>query len=177
MLDQDWKEGGGLLPPSQRAITSQRGLLGKWVLALVYIYIASHHSAAEHTASTSILHLTLCLESVLISTQVLVTTLASSSTVLRHVFLSLPLPHLPWGFHSRACLAVSSDGFCSVWPSHSHLHFLICKSILGCFVRFHSSLLIIWSGRNILNILHRHLLIKTCSLAVTLLEFFQVSQP
>jgi len=98
------------------------------------------HSAAERRASTRILHLTLFLALVLISAQVFLTLLASSSTVLCHVFLSLPLPRLPWGFHSRACLAMSSDGFCSLWPSHPHLCFLICKSILGCFVRFHSSL-------------------------------------
>jgi hypothetical protein len=64
----------------------------------------------------------------------LLTPLAFSGTVLCHVFLGLSLPHLPWRFHSRACLAVSSDGFHSVWPSHPHLHFLICKSILGWFV-------------------------------------------
>jgi hypothetical protein len=62
------------------------------ILSDIHIYIASHHSAAEHRASTRILHLTLFLASVLISVQVLLTLLASSSTVLRHVFLSLPLP-------------------------------------------------------------------------------------
>ena len=82
----------------------------------------------------------------------LLTPLASSSTVLRHVFLGLPLPHLPWGLHSRACLAMMSGGFHSVRPSHPHLHFLICKSILGCFMHFHSSLFIIWSSQKILNI-------------------------
>ena len=107
----------------------------------------SHHSAAEHRASTRILHLALFLASVLISTQVFLTPSASLSTVLRHVFLGLPLPHMPWGFHSRTCLAMSSDGFRNVWPSHPHLRFLICKSILGCFVRYHSSLFLIWSGQ------------------------------
>jgi hypothetical protein len=111
------------------------------------IYIASHHSAAEHRTSTRVIHLTLFLASVLVSAQVLLTPLASSSTVLRHVFLGLPLPRLPWGFHSRACLAMTSGGFRSVWPSHPHLHFLICRSILGCFMRFHSSLFVIWSGQ------------------------------
>jgi hypothetical protein len=116
------------------------------------------------------------LASVLISGQVFFTPLASSSIVLRHVFLGLPLPRLPWGLHSRACLAVSSDGFRSVWPSQPHLRFLICRSILGCFVRFHSSLFVICSGQKILNIFLRHLLIKTCSLVVILFEFFQVLQ-
>jgi len=97
----------------------------------MYIYIASRQSAAEHRASTRIFHLTLFLASVLISAQVLLTPLTSSSTVLRHVFFGLPLPRLPWGFHSRACLAMSSADFRSVWPSHPHLRFLICKSILG----------------------------------------------
>ena len=66
----------------------------------------SRHSATEHGASTSILHLTLFLASVLISAQVILTPLASSSTVLRRVFLGLPLLHLSWGFHSRACLTI-----------------------------------------------------------------------
>jgi len=60
-----------------------------------YIYIAFRHSAAEHRASTRIFHLTLFLASVLISAQVLLTPLASSSPVLRHVFFGLPLPCLP----------------------------------------------------------------------------------
>jgi hypothetical protein len=89
--------------------------------------------------------------------------------------LSPPAP-LPWGFHSRACLAITSDGFRSVWPSLPHLRFLICKSILGCFVRFHGSLFIIWSGQKILNIFLRRLLIKTCSLAVILFEFRKSSK-
>jgi hypothetical protein len=106
------------------------------------------------------------LASVLISAQVFLTLLASSSTVLCHVFLGLPLPYLPWGFHSRACLAMSSEGFRNVWPSHRHLCFLICKSIVGCFVHFHSSLFVIWSNQKIFCIFLRILLIKTWSLAV-----------
>ena len=137
----------------------------------------SHHSATEHRASTRILHLILFLASVLISGQVFLTPLGSSCTVLCRVFLGLPLPCLPWGFYSRACLAMSSDSFRSVRPSHSHLRFLICISILGCFVRFHSSSFIIRSVQKIFSIFLRHLLIKTCSLAVILLEFFHVSQP
>ena len=119
-------------------------------------YITSHHSAAEHRASTRILYFTLFLASVLISIQVFLTLLASSSTVLRHVSLSLPLPLLPLGFHCRACLAISPHGFSIVWPSYPHLRFLICKSILGCFVRFHNSSFVIWSGQKILNIFLRH---------------------
>jgi len=137
------------------------------------IYTASCHSTVEHRASTRIFHLALFLASVLISAQVLLTPLASSSTVLRHVFFGLPLPRLPWGFHSRACLAMLSDDFRTVWPSHPHLRFLICKSILGWFVRFHSTIFVIWYGQKILNIFLKHLLVKTCSLAVILLEFFQ----
>ena len=49
----------------------------------------SHHSAAEHRASTRILHLTVSLASVVISAQVFLTPLPSSSTVLRHVLLGL----------------------------------------------------------------------------------------
>ena len=72
---------------------------------------------------------------------------------------------------------LSSDGFRSVRPSYPHLRFLICKFILSCFVRFHSLLFVIWSGQKIPNIFLWHLLMKTCSLAVTLFEFFQDSQP
>jgi hypothetical protein len=35
-------------------------------------------------------------------------------------------------------------------------------------VHFHSSLFVIWSSQKILNVFLRHLLIKTCSLAVML---------
>jgi hypothetical protein len=91
------------------------------------------------------------LASLLISAWVFLTPLASSSTALRHVFVGLPLPRLPWVFHSRACLAVSLDGFRSVWPSHPRLHFLICKSVLGCFVHFHNLLFVIWFGQKILS--------------------------
>jgi len=94
----------------------------------------------EHRASTRIFHLTLFLASGLISAQVLLTPLASLSTVLRHVFFGLPLLRLLWGFHSRVCLAMSSDDFRSVWPSHPHLRFLICKSILGWFVLLQRSI-------------------------------------
>ena len=93
-----------------------------------------------------------------ISTQVFLTPLASSSTVLRHAFLGLPLPRLPWGFHSRTCLAMSSESFRSVRPSHSHLRFLIWKSILVWFVRFYSSWFVIWFGQKILSFFLRHLL-------------------
>ena len=124
-----------------------------------------------------ILHLALFLASGLISAQVFLTPLASSSTILHHVYLGLPLPCFPWGFHTRVCLAMLSDGFRSVRPSHPNLHFPICRSILGCFVRFHNSIFDIWSGQKILNIFLRHLLIKTCSWAVIRFEFFQVSQP
>ena len=137
-----------------------------WATLYIYTYITSRHSAAEHTASIRIFHLTLFLASLLITVQVFLTLSASSSTVLCHVFLGLPLPHLAWGFHSRACLAMLPDGFRSVWLSHPHLCFLICISILGCFVHFHSSSFVIWSGQKILSIFLRHLLTKTCSLDI-----------
>jgi len=96
----------------------------------------SRHSAAEHRISTRILHLTIFLASVLISISFyLHPGLFNSFGLFEHrsspCIPRLPLPRLPWGFHSRACLAMSSDGFRSVWPSHPHLRFLICKSILG----------------------------------------------
>jgi hypothetical protein len=110
------------------------------------IIVISCRSVAEHSVSTRILYHTLFLASLLTSAEVFLTPLASSSTALRHVFLGLPLPRLLWRFHSKACLAMSSDGFRSVWPSRPHLRFLICESILGCFLRFHNSLFFIWSG-------------------------------
>jgi hypothetical protein len=128
----------------------------------------SQYYTVEPRASTRILHLTQLLASVLISSRVFLTPLASSSIVLCRVFLGLPLPCLPWWFHSRACLAVLLDGFHSVWPSPLHLRYLICKSILGCFMHFHNSLFVIWSGQKFLTIFLRRLLIKTCSLAVIL---------
>ena len=131
-----------------------------------YIIQYFHHSAAEHRASTRILYRTLFLASLLISAQVLFTPLASSSIVVRHVFFGLPLPRLPWGFHWSACLVMSSIGLRIVWPSHPHLRFLICTSTVGCFVRFHNSLFVMWSSQKILNIFLRLLLIKTCNLVI-----------
>ena len=138
--------------------------------------ITSHHSAAEHRASTRILHLTLFLASVLISIQVFLTLLTSPSTLLLHVFLCLPQLRLRRGLHSRACFATLSGGPRSVCSSHPHLQFLICKSIFGCFIRFPNSSFVLWSGQKTLHIFLRHLLIKTYNLAVIHFEFFQVSQ-
>jgi len=137
----------------------------------------SRHSTAEHGASARFLHLTLILATHLISAQVFFTPLASSSTALRHVFFGSPLYSvLLGGFHSRACLVISLVGFRGAWPRHPHLCFLICKSILGCFVCFHSLLFVIWSGQKILSIFSKFLLIKICSLVVIYFEFFQVAQ-
>jgi len=69
--------------------------------------IASHHYAAEYKASTRILYLTPFLASVVISAQFFLTHLASSSTVLRHVFLCSPF---------AVCLGDSAQGF--AWLCH-----------------------------------------------------------
>ena len=132
----------------------------------------SHHSAAEHRSSTRFLHRTLFSAMYLIPAQDFFTPLASSSTVLRHVFFGLPLLRFPWGFHSRACLVISSVDFRGVWLSHPHLRFLICKSILGWFVRFHSSLFVIWSGQKIHSIFLKLLLINIWSLVVIYFKYF-----
>ena len=60
----------------------------------------------------------------LICAQVFFTPLASPSTALRHVFFGLPLLRLPWRFHCRASLVISSIGLRSVWPSQPHSRFL-----------------------------------------------------
>jgi hypothetical protein len=104
----------------------------------------SHHSAVGHRASTRILHLTLFLASVLISAQVFLTPLGlfkhrSSPCVPRSppapFALAIQLLGLAWLCH-RAVFAVYG-------PAIPHLRFLICKFILGCFVRFHSSVFVI----------------------------------
>ena len=132
----------------------------------------NHHSAAEHRGSTRFLHRNQFLATHLVSAQVVSTRLAYSNTVLRHVFFGLTLLRFPWGFHSRACPVISSIGLRSVWPSHPHLRFLICKSILGCFVRLNSWLFVIWSGQKIFSISLKHLLIKTCSLTFWRRNYF-----
>jgi hypothetical protein len=118
-----------------------------------FFIIIFRNPAAERRACTRIFHRTLFLASLLSSAQVFLTPLASSSTVVRHVCLG--------GSTLRACLAMLSDGFRSVWPSHPHLRFLIWKPILGCFVCFHNSLFIIWPSQKIFSIFLTHLLIKT----------------
>jgi hypothetical protein len=138
----------------------------------------SHHSAAEHGASTRILHLTLFLASVFD----LCPGLCNSFGLLKHrsspcIPRSPPCPICLGDFTLGLVWLCYRTVFVNVWPSHPPLRFLICKSILGCFMRFHSSLFVIWSSHKVLNIFLRHLLTKTCSLAVIFFEFFQVSQP
>jgi len=57
-----------------------------------YIHICICITSPQHRASIRILHRTLFLAWGLISIQVFLTVLASSSTALRHVFLGLPCP-------------------------------------------------------------------------------------
>ena len=98
----------------------------------VCVCVSHRHSAAEHRASTRILHLTLFLASVFISVQVFLILLAFSSTVLRHVFLGLPLPRFPW-WYSRTCLAISLDGLCTMaQPSPLVFPYLQIYSIASC---------------------------------------------
>ena len=56
---------------------------------------------------------------------------------LLRVFLGLPLPRFPWGFHCRSCLVMLCFGFLSVFPIH--LHFLLGRQdtvlILSIYVR------------------------------------------
>ena len=106
-----------------------------WCSKIHILCIASHHSAAEHRASTRIPHLILFLASVLISAQVFLTPLASWSPFSATYSSVSPCPVCLGDSHSRACLAMLSEGFRSVWPSRPNLRFLICKSILGCFVK------------------------------------------
>jgi len=84
----------------------------------IYIYIVSRHSSREHRALPKFRHLTRLLASTLISFHVLPWCLISSKIVLRHVVRGLPRDLVPWGFHSKAALAMSPGGRRSVWPSH-----------------------------------------------------------
>jgi hypothetical protein len=123
--------------------------------------IISRHSAAEHRASTKILHRTLFLASLLISAQVFLTPLASSSTALRHVFLGL-CPVCLWDSTLELSgYVVGQFPQCMAQPSP--LAFPDLQSILGCFVRFHNSLFVIWSGQKILSILLRYLYVSDLS--------------
>lgn len=49
--------------------------------------------------------------------------------------------------------------------------------ILGCFVRTHKSLLLIWFGQNMPGLFLRHLFRNKWGLLITFLSIFQVSQP
>jgi len=97
---------------------NQLFLLSPLCLQTRLIYITSRHSAIERKASTRILHLILFLASVLISIQVFLTLLASSSTVLSPLCLQTRLIYLT-SRHS----AIEHKAFHKNPPSHS---------ILGC---------------------------------------------
>ena len=76
--------------------------------------------------------------------------LMSASNSRRQVFLGRPLFRFPWGFHFRACHVILEAGFLSVWPIYLHRFWRISSSMGFCFVRCHSSRLLILSlaGQN-----------------------------
>jgi len=143
----------------------------------IYIYIIFHHSLREHRALTKFRHLAQLLASTLTSFHLLPWCLISSKIGLRHVVRGLPRDLVPWGFHSKAAIAMSPGGRRSVWPSHSHLPCRISSSIGFCLALTHSSWFDIWTGQNIFSILQMHLLTRTCSWCMMVLVSFQVSQP
>ncbi len=90
---------------------------------------------------------------------------SSLSSCLLQVFLGLPTFRWPWGFHFRLYFVILSLSFLRVWPSHLNFLFLIWMTIFSWLVLSHRSLFLMIFGQNILRILFKHLLIKTCSLS------------
>ena len=132
---------------------------------------------SEHRAATTCLQRTRFLLSSLSSDQVLFNCLASAITDLLHVVAGRPLLRFPWGFHSRASLAILVLGFLSVCPIHLHFRCFTTSSIGLISVCDHKSTFEIVSGQCIFKIFRRHLLTNVWSLWVMVDVTFQDSQP
>jgi len=102
--------------------------------------------------------------------------LISSSIVLHHVLISLPLLLYPWGFQSNAVFSIAPPPLCNVCPIQFHFLLFIWISIGFCLVILHSSSFVILSVHFIFIIRLKHLFINVCNLLVIWLVVFQVSQ-
>lgn len=101
----------------------------------------------------------------------------SASTVLRHVFLGLPLFLFPSGVQCRATLVMESWSFLMTWPIHFHLRLnsmVVMPSMLHCFNR---SSLDIFLGQNIPRIYLRFLVWKVDSFVRSISVILQHSDP
>ena len=78
----------------------------------------------------------------------------SSSIVLRHVLLSLPLLLYPWRFQSNAVFSIAPVSLCNMCPVQFHFLLFIWFSINFWWVILHSSLFVtyIWTSRPCLGI-------------------------
>ena len=92
-------------------------------------------------------------------------------------FFGLPLFLLPLGFHVRACRVNLDVGFRSVCPIQPHRLLLISISKVSCFVRCHSSTLLMVSGPCILSIRLWQLFMKVWTFLVVFLVVLHVSDP
>ena len=130
-----------------------------------------------HRPLTTVLHLVLFCAMRTRSCHLYPSISISAIKSLLQVFLGLPLPHFPWGFHCRACLAMLCFGFISVCPIHLHFLLFNSSSTGGWLVFSQSSLLEIFSGHLKLKMCLRQLLMNIWSLCRRLLVVFQVSAP
>ena len=94
-----------------------------------------------------------------------------------HVSLGLPRLRLPCGFQLTACLHISSGDLRKVWSIHFHFLLLISMAIGSCLHLDHRAELEIVFGHQMLMILLKHRLTKTCSLFIRDSEVSHASQP
>ena len=99
-----------------------------------------------HRPLTSVLHLVLFCDIRSRSCHLLPSISISAIRSLHQVFLGLPLPRFPCGFHCRACLVMLCFGFLNVCPIHLHFPLFNSSSTGGWLVFCQSSLLEIFSG-------------------------------
>lgn len=134
------------------------------------------YALEAHSADTNAFHLGLFCAVSFIWSQVVSASATSFITDLLQVFLGRPGLRLPWGFQSRASLAMSLL-FRRVWPIHPHfLSKIVCSTGSNRVARHNSSLLIL-SVQRIRMIRLRHLLTNTCRHCMREGVVFHVSLP
>ena len=91
--------------------------------------------------------------------------------------LDRPLFLFPWGFHLRDCLGILVAGLCKVWLIHLQGRCWISASTGFCFVRCHSSSLLILSSHRMRRICLRQLMMNVWILLVIVMVVLHVSAP
>ena len=148
----------------------------------LWLLINHHHRQqillllVEHRASMKSFQALLSPAIPLTLFQDLLVLLVSSSIVLRHILLDLPLLLYPWGFQCNAVFSIAPASLCNVCPIQFHFLLFVWFCIDFWRVILHSSSFVILSVHFVFIICLKHLFTNICSLLVIWLVVFQVSQ-